>query len=90
MERILDYGSGDEGSLLGSLIFVNMKTVLYRIQSVDATEEEGFLYGKMRVLSNAKVTEEDCLRNEFGNFYINNVPETWICEIIKEIDDYDV
>lgn len=58
------------------LIFYKMKTILYRIQSVDATEEEGFLYGKMRVLSNAKVTEEDCLRNEFGNFYINNVPET--------------
>ena len=53
-----------------------MKTILYRIQSIDATEEEGFLYGKMRVLSNAKVTEEDCLRNEFGDFYINNVPET--------------
>lgn len=53
-----------------------MKTVLYRIQSIDATEEEGFLYGKIRVPSKNKVTEEDCLRNEFGSYYVNNVPET--------------
>ena len=69
---------------------MGMKTILYRIQSVDAFEEEGFIYGKMRTLSNAKVTEEDCLRNEFGSYYINNIPDFWVCEIIKEIDDYDV
>lgn len=91
MERTLDYGSGSESSNLSRASnFLNMKTVLYRIQSIDATEDEGFIYGKMRVFSDAKITEEDCLRNEFGNFYVNNVPDTWICEIIKEIDDYDV
>ena len=52
-----------------------MKTVLYRIQSIEAPEGEGFRYNSLRTLSDTKVNEEMCLRNEFGNHYLINDPE---------------
>jgi hypothetical protein len=33
------------------------------------------------------VNEEMCLRNEFGDHYLINDPDYWICEILKEIED---
>lgn len=66
-----------------------MKTVLYRIQSIEAPENEGFRYGSLRTLSKTKVDEEMCLRNEFGSHYLVNVPDYWICEILKEIEEDD-
>ena len=35
-----------------------MKTVLYRIQSIEAPEGEGFRYNSLRTLSDTKVNEE--------------------------------
>ena len=52
-----------------------MKTVLYRIQSIEAPENEGLRYGSLRTLSKTKVDEEMCLRNEFGSHYLINVPD---------------
>lgn len=52
-----------------------MKTVYYRIQSIDAHQDEGFKYDSIRVTSDTKVTEEMCLRNEFGTYYLHNIPD---------------
>jgi hypothetical protein len=52
-----------------------MKTVLYRIQSIEAPEGEGFRYNSLRTLSDTKVNEEMCLRNEFGDHYLINDPD---------------
>lgn len=52
-----------------------MKTVLYRIQSIEAPEGEGFRYNSLRTLSGTKVNKEMCLRNEFGNHYLINDPK---------------
>lgn len=43
-----------------------MKTVLYRFQTLSSPDGDGFFYGSMTVPSKTKVTEEMCLRNEFG------------------------
>lgn len=51
-----------------------MKTVLYRIQSIEASEGEGFRYNSLKTLSDTKVNEEMCLRNEFGDHYLVNDP----------------
>ncbi len=64
-----------------------MKTVLYRIQSIEASEGEGFRYNSLKTLSDTKVNEEMCLRNEFGDHYLVNDPDYWVCEILKEIED---
>lgn len=52
-----------------------MKTVLYRIQSIETPEGEGFRYNSLRTLSDTKVNEEMCLRNEFGDHYLVNDPD---------------
>ena len=49
-----------------------MKTVLYRFQPIEGASEEGFYYGKLRTFSDRKVTEEMCLKNEFGDYYDKN------------------
>lgn len=68
-----------------------MKTVFYRIQSAEASEIEGFIYGKFKVNSDIKVTEEMCIRNEYGINYLNKIynpsnPDI-ICEILNIIED---
>ena len=64
-------------SMVGSSPTSNtiMKTVLYRIQSIEASEGEGFRYNSLRTLSDTKVNEEMCLRNEFGDHYLINDPD---------------
>lgn len=54
---------------------VSMKTVLYRIQSIETPEGEGFRYNSLRTLSDTKVNEKMCLRNEFGDHYLINDPD---------------
>lgn len=71
----------------------SMKTVFYRIQPTDASEVEGFIYRRFRVNSDVKVTEELCIKNEFGINYLNKIynpsnPDI-ICEILS-IEEDDV
>lgn len=68
-----------------------MKTVMYRIRPTDAFEDDSWRFETIRVMSKTNVTEEMCLRDLYGTYYINNLydknnPEYQV-EIVSEIED---
>ena len=68
-----------------------MKTVLYRIRPYECEDNTPWRQESLRCPSKTKVTEEMCLRDLYGMYYINNLhnnnnPEYQV-DIIMEIED---
>ena len=68
-----------------------MKTVYYRIRPYECEDDTPWRQETLRCLSKTKVTEEMCLRDLYGVYYLNNLhnknnPEYQV-DIIMEIED---